>query len=245
MPSGFPKAFRQGLRELGYLEGTNILIEYRGAGGHLDRIPSLVAELVQLQVDVLVSSNGPAVRAAKQATTTIPIVMALTADPVAMGLIESLARPGGNITGLTTLNRRLTGKRLEVLTGYVQDRLCWLIVAACKYPTRGLQTAAAAGSHSVPRAGGAGSHYLPQGSLCVPTARQHPPGLTRPAHMASQAMRLRHTTGGGLSTKHTLCAKFIRRFPVISKLCHSLPRHHMRRIVESMPTVQRANRHWQ
>jgi putative ABC transport system substrate-binding protein len=119
MPGGFPKAFRQGLRELGYMEGHNILVEYRGAGGHLDRIPGLVAELVHLNVDVLVSGNGPAIRAAKQATTTIPIVMAMTADPVAAGLVESLARPGGNLTGLTTLNRRLSGKRLEVLTEVV------------------------------------------------------------------------------------------------------------------------------
>jgi putative tryptophan/tyrosine transport system substrate-binding protein len=119
MPEGFPQAFRRGLRDLGYREGHNILVEYRGAQGHLDRIPGLVAELVQLHVDVLVSSNGPAIRAAKQATHTIPIVMTITADPVAMGLVESLARPGGNITGLTTLNRTLTGKRLQLLTEVV------------------------------------------------------------------------------------------------------------------------------
>jgi putative ABC transport system substrate-binding protein len=119
MPEGFLKAFRHGLRELGYMEGKNILVEYRGAEGHLDRIPGLVAELVQRQVDVLVSGNGPAIRAAKAATRTIPIVMAITADPVATGLIESLARPGGNLTGLTTLTRRLSGKRLEVLTEVV------------------------------------------------------------------------------------------------------------------------------
>jgi putative ABC transport system substrate-binding protein len=94
-PGGFAKAFRQGLRELGYIEGKNILIEYRTAAGDLDQIPGLVAELVQRQVDVLVSGNGPAIRAAKAATRTIPIVMAITADPVAAGLIESLARPGG------------------------------------------------------------------------------------------------------------------------------------------------------
>jgi putative tryptophan/tyrosine transport system substrate-binding protein len=119
MPRSFLKVFRQGLRELGYIEGHNILIEYRGAGGHLDRIPGLVADLVHLKVDVLVSNNGPAIRAAKAATRTIPVVMAITADPVTMGLVESLARPGGNLTGLTTLNRRLTGKRLEVLTEVV------------------------------------------------------------------------------------------------------------------------------
>jgi putative tryptophan/tyrosine transport system substrate-binding protein len=95
MPEGFPKALRQGLRDLGYIEGKNILIEYRGAEGNLDQIPGLVAELVQLQVDVLVSGNGPAIRAAKQVTSTIPIVIAITADPIAAGIVESLARPGG------------------------------------------------------------------------------------------------------------------------------------------------------
>jgi putative ABC transport system substrate-binding protein len=119
MPEGFPKAFRQGLRDLGYMEGKNILVEYRSAEGHLDRIPGLVAELVQLKVDVLVSGNGPAVRAAKEATSAIPIVMAITADPVAAGIVESLARPVGNITGLTTLNRGLSGKRLELLAEVV------------------------------------------------------------------------------------------------------------------------------
>jgi putative ABC transport system substrate-binding protein len=119
MPEGILKAFRQGLRDLGYMEGKNILVEYRRAEGHLDRIPGLVAELVQLKVDVLFSSNGPAVRATKVATRTIPIVMAMTADPVAAGIVESLARPGGNITGLTTLNRGLSGKRLELLAEVV------------------------------------------------------------------------------------------------------------------------------
>jgi putative ABC transport system substrate-binding protein len=112
-PSG--DAFRQGLRDLGYIEGKNILIEYRYAEGSLARIPSLVAELMQLKVDVLVSATFQAIRAAKQATKTIPIVMITTADPVATGLIDSLARPGGNITGVTRLTRELSGKRLELL----------------------------------------------------------------------------------------------------------------------------------
>ena len=93
------EAFRRGLQELGYIEGKNILVEYRYIEGKRDRIPSLVAELVQLKVDVLVSPNLPAIRAAKQATKTIPIVMVTNWDPVAEGLIDSLARPGGNITG--------------------------------------------------------------------------------------------------------------------------------------------------
>ena len=108
-------AFRRGLRELGYIEGKNILVEYRYVEGRVDRIPSLVAELMQLKVDVFISGNLVAIRAAKQATKTIPIVMLITTDPVATGLIDSLARPGGNVTGLTRLTRELSGKRLESL----------------------------------------------------------------------------------------------------------------------------------
>jgi len=108
-------AFRRGLRDLGYIEGKNILIEYRYMEGMMDRIPSLVAELEQLKVDILVSPVPAAIRAAKQATKTIPIVMMITTDPVATGLIDSLARPGGNVTGLTRLTRDLSGKRLELL----------------------------------------------------------------------------------------------------------------------------------
>src|SRR5215468_1337875 len=111
--------FQQALRELGYIEGKNILFEYRSAEGSIDRIPSLVAELVQLKVDVLVSSTAQAIRAAKDATKTIPIVMIVTVDPVATGIVDSLARPGGNITGLTRLTRELSGKRLELLTEVV------------------------------------------------------------------------------------------------------------------------------
>ena len=109
------EGFRQALRDLGYIEGKNILVEYRYTEGKQDSIPSLVAELVQLKVDVLVLGPLPAIRAAKQATKTIPIVMVTTQDPVAAGFVDSLARPGGNITGLTTLQRELSGKRLELL----------------------------------------------------------------------------------------------------------------------------------
>jgi putative ABC transport system substrate-binding protein len=112
-------AFRQGLRDLGYDEGKNILIEYRSAEEKLDHTRSLVAELTQLKVDVLVSGNLTAIRAAKQVTTKIPIVMVTQADPVATGLIDSLARPGRNITGLTTLSRELSGKRLEIIQDIV------------------------------------------------------------------------------------------------------------------------------
>src|SRR5262245_36826156 len=107
--------FRQGLRNLGYNEGKNILVEYRYAEGKQDRIPGLVAELVQLKVEVLVVGAQSSIRAAKQATKTIPIVMMSSVDPVAAGVVDSLAHPGGNITGLARLTRELSGKRLELL----------------------------------------------------------------------------------------------------------------------------------
>ena len=103
------------MRELGYIEGKNILVEYRYAEGKLDRIPSLVAELVQLKPEVLVVISLLSIRAAKQATKTIPIIIMSTQDPVATGIIDSLAHPGGNITGVTRLTRELSGKRLELL----------------------------------------------------------------------------------------------------------------------------------
>ena len=108
-------AFRQGLRDIGYVEGKNILFEYRYAEDKLDRVPGLVDELVQLKVDVLVVFERRAIIAAKQATKTIPIVMVTAVDPVATGIIDSLARPGGNITGLSRLTQELSGKRLELL----------------------------------------------------------------------------------------------------------------------------------
>jgi len=109
------EGFRQGLRDLGYIDGKNIVIEYRYIEGKSDSIPSIATELVQLNVDLLVLGPLPAIRAAKQATKTIPIVMVTTQDPVAAGFVDSLARPGGNITGLTILQRELSGKRLELL----------------------------------------------------------------------------------------------------------------------------------
>ena len=111
------EAIRLALRELGYIEGQNIAIEYRYAEGKRDRFPELAAELVRLKVDIIVAAGGdPAIRAAKNATKTIPIVMAGPgSDPVEAGLVESLARPGGNVTGLTNLTRELGGKRLELL----------------------------------------------------------------------------------------------------------------------------------
>jgi len=108
-------AFRQGLRELGYVEGKNIVIEWRSAEGKSDRLPGLAAELVRLKVDLVVSGGVATTRAAKQATVTIPIVMASDDDPVGSGFAASLARPGGNITGLSTLSPEISGKQLELL----------------------------------------------------------------------------------------------------------------------------------
>jgi putative tryptophan/tyrosine transport system substrate-binding protein len=109
------EAFRRGLRELGYVEGKNIFIEWRSAEGKLDRVTTLAAELVRLKVDVIVTVGSSVSRSAKEATSTIPIVMAQVNDPVGDGLVASLARPGGNITGLSTLAPELSGKRLELL----------------------------------------------------------------------------------------------------------------------------------
>jgi putative ABC transport system substrate-binding protein len=107
--------FRQGLRELGYVEGENIVIEYRYAKGKLSQLRGLAAELVRLKVDIILTAGPGPTRVAKAATSTIPIVMAQDNDPVADGLIASLARPGGNITGLSTFAPELSGKRLEIL----------------------------------------------------------------------------------------------------------------------------------
>jgi putative ABC transport system substrate-binding protein len=109
------EALRQGLRELGYVEGKNIVIERRFADGKFDRLPSLAAELVRLNVVVILTPGGISTRAAKEATSTIPIVMAQDNDPVGNGFVASLARPGGNITGLATFAPELSGKRLELL----------------------------------------------------------------------------------------------------------------------------------
>jgi putative ABC transport system substrate-binding protein len=115
-PSAYMEAFKQGLRELGYVEGQNIAIEYRYAEGKAERYRDLSTELVRLKVDVIVVGGGVgATSAAKQATDTIPIVMAHASDPIGAGLVASLARPGGNITGLTSIDTELAGKQLELL----------------------------------------------------------------------------------------------------------------------------------
>ena len=115
MAESFQAAFRQALGDRGYVEGQNVLVEWRAAEGNPDRAAALAADLVQLKVDVIVAVLTPAVQAAKNATSTIPIVMAPAGDPVASGLVTSLARPGGNITGISTSAAELSGKRVELL----------------------------------------------------------------------------------------------------------------------------------
>jgi putative tryptophan/tyrosine transport system substrate-binding protein len=110
------EAFLQGLHDLGYVEGRNVVIEYRDAEGKLERLPALAAELVVLKVDVIVAPGTPQALAAKQATRTLPIVFAVAGDPVGSGLVPSLARPGGNVTGLSSVTSDLVGKCLEQLT---------------------------------------------------------------------------------------------------------------------------------
>jgi putative ABC transport system substrate-binding protein len=114
-PSEVDEAFKQGLRDLGWIEGQTIAIEYRWAAGQAGRLPTLVAELVRLQVDLMVTASTPVSQAAKDATTSIPIVMTASADPVRTGLVASLAQPGGNITGMAGIGPELAGKRLELL----------------------------------------------------------------------------------------------------------------------------------
>ena len=109
------EAFRQGLRDLGYVEGKNITIEYRYAEGKLDLLPDLAAQLVRLKVDIIVTQSTLDAYAARQSTSTIPILMTASGDAVGTGIVASLARPGGNVTGLTSLSRELSGKRLELL----------------------------------------------------------------------------------------------------------------------------------
>jgi putative tryptophan/tyrosine transport system substrate-binding protein len=126
---GFPStnaaridAFRQGLREHGYMEGKNIVVEYRHAEGKLDRLPTLLAELLRLKVEVIVAGGGGgAIGAAKQATKTIPIVMPMAIDPVGQGFVASLAHPGGNVTGFATLAPEISGKQLEILREVVPN----------------------------------------------------------------------------------------------------------------------------
>ena len=128
------KPFRQGLRELGYVEGKNIIIEWRYAEEKPERMSELAAELVRLKVDIIVTAGPIPTRAAKQATITIPIVMAQDSDPVANGFVASLARPGGNITGLSTLRPELSGKQLELLKEIIPKLSRVAVFGTSTYP---------------------------------------------------------------------------------------------------------------
>jgi putative tryptophan/tyrosine transport system substrate-binding protein len=129
------EAFRQGLRELGYVEGQNVVIADRYAEGSPERLRDLATELVRLPVDVIVAEGAAAIRAAQQATRTIPIVMAATGDPVGQGFVASLARPGGNITGLSFLSAELPGKRLELLKEAVPQSTRSAVLISAAYPS--------------------------------------------------------------------------------------------------------------
>ena len=131
--------FQQGLQELGYLEGKNILIEQRYAVGQFERLPELAADLVRLKVDVLVVADAPAAHAAKKAASTIPIVMTSVADPVGIGLVASLAHPGGNVTGLSDFNAGVVAKRLELLKEVVPSASRIAVLLNPANPTNLLQ----------------------------------------------------------------------------------------------------------
>jgi putative tryptophan/tyrosine transport system substrate-binding protein len=128
------EAFRQGMRELGYVEGKNIIIEWRYAEGKLDRLRELAADLVRLKVDVIVTGGPTITPAVKEATTTIPIVMGYDNDPVGLGFVASLARPGGNITGLSALSPELSGKRLELLKEIIPRLSRVAVLGTSNYP---------------------------------------------------------------------------------------------------------------
>ena len=146
------EAFRQGLRELGYVEGKNIAIEWREANGNVDRLPGLADELIRLKVDIIVSPGPSVTRVVKEATSTIPIVMAADTDPVGSGFITSLAKPGGNITGLATLAPEMSGKQLELLKEIVPKLSRVAVIGNSTNPgdAQALrETVLAAGSHEV------------------------------------------------------------------------------------------------
>jgi ABC-type uncharacterized transport system substrate-binding protein len=132
--SEWTEAFVQRLRELGWIEGRTVSIEYRWAERRTERLAEIAAELVRRRVDVIVTQGGAAVLAAKQATLLIPIVFAVAGDPVATGLVASLARPGGNVTGLSMLNTELVGKRLELLREVVPNLRHLAIIVDVGFP---------------------------------------------------------------------------------------------------------------
>jgi len=149
---GLLEAFREGLKEYGWVEGQNISVEYRFAGGKEDALPGIAAALVQSRLDVIVAEGTPAIQAAKNVTQTVPIVMAVSNDPVGSGLVASLNRPGGNITGLSVLSQELGGKRLQLLTEIIRGLARVAVLSNPSNPSNTLsleQTKAAAQSLGV------------------------------------------------------------------------------------------------
>jgi len=156
-PNAQVLAFRQGLRDLGYIEGQNLVIEYRWAEGREERLPALAAELVRLPVDVLVAASAPAARAAQQATTTIPIVIVTRTDPVRAGFVSSLAHPGGNLTGVSGPDAEFIGKQLALLKEAVPGVTR---VAVLMHPTHPMAAAIGSELASAARALGVELHLL-------------------------------------------------------------------------------------
>ena len=143
------EAFREGLQALGYMEGQNIAIEWRFAEGMYDRVPDLVAELIRLPVDMIVATGPPIISAARQATSTLPIVMAVGDDPVGLGFVDSLARPGGNVTGVATLNTELSGKRVQLLKEVSPEAVHVAVLWDSADPSHAPQVRAAEGAARV------------------------------------------------------------------------------------------------
>jgi putative ABC transport system substrate-binding protein len=154
---GLLEAFRQGLKEMGWVEGQNIAFEYRSSDGKEDALPKIAAELVQLRLDAILAEGTAAIQAAKDATRSIPIVMALSNDPVASGLIASLNRPGGNVTGLSLQSSELAGKRLQLLTEIV-PKLARLVVLS--NPTNPSHTLAVQQMRAAAQSFGVGLHVV-------------------------------------------------------------------------------------
>jgi putative ABC transport system substrate-binding protein len=159
--------FRDGLRELGYVEGRDVAIEYRWAEGQYERFPALIAELIALKVEVLVTAGTPAALAVKRATTTIPLVMVAVGEPVGTGLVKSLARPGGNLTGLVSIAPDLEGKRLELLTEIVPKLSS---VAFLSNPANPFHATSEKQARTAARSLHLKVEFFPARSSCSPTA---------------------------------------------------------------------------
>jgi putative ABC transport system substrate-binding protein len=157
LDASYMRAFRQGLSETGYIEGRNVAIDYRTDGGQYDRLPALAADLVRRQVNVIVAGSIRMALAAKAATTTIPIVFASAGDPIAIGLVASLNRPGGNLTGVTTLNVEVGPKRLELLHEVVPTAT---LIGLLVNPTNPLTEAFLSGQQAAARSLGLAVHVL-------------------------------------------------------------------------------------